>query len=198
MSVNIATTPEPTGNLTAAPTGNLTAAPTGNPTPDPTQQATEYECPRANCADLLWTGPLWGDDAATGVYLGTLRISSIFIVIHIHSIFAVSVSAPYTNDQLQWIGCSPINHYDCPTSSFYCTDHSSESITFGATSGTVRSLLGPGDFPTNWIGCASSSNPRSIMNAPDKTADAMHLCHQVISRFVPAHSLSLYLSQCWN
>ena len=98
-------------------------------------------------------------------------------VIHIPFIFAVSVSAPYTNDQLQWIGCVGNG---CATSSFYCTDHSSESITFGATSGSLRSLVGPGDFPTSFYSCASSSNPRDIMNAPDKTEDAIHLCQQVI------------------
>ena len=56
-----------------------------NPTPDPTPPPTGYECARANCADLLWTGPLWGYSATTGVYLGTLRISSIFLVITSYS-----------------------------------------------------------------------------------------------------------------
>ncbi len=110
----------------------------------------------ATCAELSFTGQVWGRDAV-GLDLRAR-----------------------TNSTLHYIGC---NGDGCPASSFFCTDDvSGQTLRFGTTSNSaLRALIDPGNvngdaIKNTRVGCCSASIPDDVCNAPDKPADATALC----------------------
>ena len=99
------------------------------------------------CADIETTISVWGGDPVGGVWL-----------------------APYTNGDLEWIGCSGNQSSLVGCTSFFCAE-TNNSMSFGGAGGTVRALYGgcancQDSIPTSYFGCATSSDPRGLVNSP--------------------------------
>ena len=111
----------------------------------------------AKCADLEFSGTIWGEQAS-GIDLRR-----------------------FTNSTLHFIGC---NGDGCGADTFFCEfDTATLTLTFGTTSsGALRALVDPGNAAGDDIsgdpgfGCASTSSPYKLHNAPDKPEDASALC----------------------
>ena len=109
----------------------------------------------ATCAELMFSGTIWGS-AAVGLDLRAR-----------------------TNSTLHFIGCS----VGCSTSSFFCVDNpSTKTLTFGTTdTSALRALVDPGNLNGDDMSggaaiCCSGTNNDAVCNSPDKPADATALC----------------------